>query len=51
MSPQYGQPSVVSIQGPTPPTIVFNKQGPGNQMNPENFKTTPVSTVCLFCKR
>ena len=40
MNPQYWQPAVAPIQGPTPPTIIVNQQGPGSQMSPENYETT-----------
>ena len=53
MNPPYGQPAVVPVPVPAPPTtnVLVNQQGPANQVAPENYKCVPISTVCLFCKR
>ena len=49
---QYGQPvaNAVPLNG-TPYTIVVNQQPQGALVNPNVFKTTPLSLKCTFCNK
>jgi hypothetical protein len=50
--PQYGQPIANAVPSTgMPNAIVINQQSRGAMVNPNVFKTSPISITCTFCSK